>query len=53
VTQAILEENVISEPTDASPEQQHKWVYVFEEGNGENKALFCSKCAGLCDMTRT
>ncbi len=34
------------------PEQQHKWVYVFEEGNGENKSLFGGKGAGLCEMTR-
>ena len=35
---------------DAAP--AHKWVYLFEEGNGENKSLFGGKGAGLCEMTR-
>ncbi|HXD33441.1 MAG TPA: pyruvate, phosphate dikinase [Pyrinomonadaceae bacterium] len=30
----------------------HKWVYLFEEGNGESKALLGGKGAGLCEMTR-
>jgi pyruvate, orthophosphate dikinase len=30
----------------------HKWVYLFEEGNGENKTLLGGKGAGLCEMTR-
>jgi pyruvate,orthophosphate dikinase len=37
---------------DASPEQPHKWVYLFEEGSGDNKALFGGKGAGLCEMTQ-
>jgi len=52
VTEAILEENEVSESDDTSAEQQHKWVYVFEEGNGENKSLFGGKGAGLSEMTR-
>ncbi|HXM34948.1 MAG TPA: PEP/pyruvate-binding domain-containing protein, partial [Pyrinomonadaceae bacterium] len=30
----------------------HKWVYLFEEGSGDNKALLGGKGAGLCEMTR-
>ena len=39
-----------TEKTPAETEQ--KWVYLFEEGNGENKSLFGGKGAGLCEMTR-
>src|SRR5436853_754689 len=43
----------VSEPAEAIEEQeQHKWVYLFEEGSGDNKALFGGKGAGLCEMTR-
>jgi pyruvate, orthophosphate dikinase len=52
VTEAILEATETTEANDASPEQQHKWVYLFEEGNGDNKSLFGGKGAGLCEMTR-
>jgi len=41
----------VSEAKDVS-EEQHKWVYLFEEGSGDNKALFGGKGAGLCEMTR-
>jgi pyruvate,orthophosphate dikinase len=30
----------------------HKWVYLFEEGSGDNKSLLGGKGAGLCEMTR-
>ena len=30
----------------------HKWVYLFEEGPGDDKALLGGKGAGLCEMTR-
>jgi pyruvate,orthophosphate dikinase len=30
----------------------HKWVYLFEEGSAEDKALLGGKGAGLCEMTR-
>src|SRR5438309_2910525 len=33
-------------------QQPHKWVYLFEEGSGDNKSLFGGKGAGLCEMTR-
>ncbi len=29
-----------------------KWVYLFEEGSGEDKTLLGGKGAGLCEMTR-
>jgi pyruvate, orthophosphate dikinase len=29
-----------------------KWVYLFEEGSGDNKSLLGGKGAGLCEMTR-
>src|SRR5260370_14943054 len=38
-------------PTAEEP-QQHKWVYLFEEGSGDNKTLFGGKGAGLCEMTK-
>jgi pyruvate,orthophosphate dikinase len=49
VTEAILE---APEETDATEPQERKWVYLFEEGNGDNKSLFGGKGAGLCEMTR-
>jgi pyruvate, orthophosphate dikinase len=49
VPEATLEVTEI-ESTPAETEQ--KWVYLFEEGNGENKTLFGGKGAGLCEMTR-
>src|SRR5437660_2528149 len=43
----------VSEPAEAIEEEpQHKWVYLFEEGSGDNKSLFGGKGAGLCEMTR-
>ena len=36
----------ITEPT------THKWVYLFDEGAGDDKALLGGKGAGLCEMTR-
>src|SRR5205085_5180702 len=35
-----------------SQNNSHKWVYLFEEANGDNKALFGGKGAGLAEMTR-
>ena len=50
MTEATLE---ISDPETETPaHEQHKWVYLFEEGNGDNKSLFGGKGAGLCEMTR-
>jgi pyruvate,orthophosphate dikinase len=35
-----------------SQNQAHKWVYLFEEGDGGARALLGGKGAGLADMTR-
>src|ERR671938_117874 len=35
-----------------SNNQAHKWVYLFEEGDGSARALLGGKGAGLADMTR-
>jgi pyruvate, orthophosphate dikinase len=35
-----------------SQNQAHKWVYLFEEGDGQARALLGGKGAGLADMTR-
>ncbi|HJU54263.1 MAG TPA: pyruvate, phosphate dikinase [Pyrinomonadaceae bacterium] len=35
-----------------SQNQSRKWVYLFEEGSGEDKSLLGGKGAGLAEMTR-
>ncbi|HEY0320629.1 MAG TPA: pyruvate, phosphate dikinase [Pyrinomonadaceae bacterium] len=35
-----------------SQNRDRKWVYLFEEGSGEDKSLLGGKGAGLADMTR-
>jgi pyruvate,orthophosphate dikinase len=35
-----------------SQNQSNKWVYLFEEGDGSQRALLGGKGAGLADMTR-
>src|SRR2546429_8901713 len=41
------------EETQEVPEQTtNKWVYLFEEGSGDDKSLLGGKGAGLCEMTR-
>ncbi len=35
-----------------NPQATTKWVYLFEEGDGQNKTLLGGKGAGLCEMTR-
>jgi pyruvate,orthophosphate dikinase len=42
----------VTEAKESTASPSHKWVYLFEEGNGENKSLFGGKGAGLCEMTR-
>lgn len=37
---------------ETSENTAHKWVYLFEDGSGEDKALLGGKGAGLCEMTR-
>src|SRR6266567_3857715 len=43
---------IVTKNNGESPSQQHKWVYLFEEGSGDNKSLFGGKGAGLCEMTQ-
>lgn len=43
---AIEESAKVPEP------KASKWVYLFEEGNGDDKSLLGGKGAGLCEMTR-
>jgi pyruvate,orthophosphate dikinase len=35
-----------------SHENEHKWVYLFADGDGSDKNLLGGKGAGLCEMTR-
>jgi len=42
----------VTEANQSTESPSHKWVYLFEEGNGDNKSLFGGKGAGLCEMTR-
>ncbi|MEP6635382.1 MAG: pyruvate, phosphate dikinase, partial [Acidobacteriota bacterium] len=42
----------IEETPQATDLTTNKWVYLFEEGSGENKGLLGGKGAGLCEMTR-
>jgi pyruvate,orthophosphate dikinase len=35
-----------------SQSSEHKWVYLFEDGDGQQRALLGGKGAGLADMTR-
>src|SRR6266403_851556 len=43
---------VTEEATEVMDEKTNKWVYLFEEGPGDNKELLGGKGAGLCEMTR-
>ncbi|HSE25262.1 MAG TPA: pyruvate, phosphate dikinase, partial [Pyrinomonadaceae bacterium] len=43
---------VIEKASEANEQQTTKWVYLFEEGPGDDKALLGGKGAGLCEMTR-
>src|SRR5256886_16666994 len=39
------------EETQEVPEQTtNKWVYLFEEGSGDDRSLLGGKGAGLCEM---
>jgi len=42
----------IEEASELTDETTHKWVYLFEEGSGDDKSLLGGKGAGLCEMTR-
>src|SRR5919199_522367 len=42
----IIEDNLVFQDRD------RKWVYLFEEGSGDDKLLLGGKGAGLAEMTR-
>src|SRR6195256_6200812 len=42
----------IEEPKEVPAHTSNKWVYLFEEGSGDDKSLLGGKGAGLCEMTR-
>src|SRR6266536_3603356 len=42
----------IEETQEVSDQTTNKWVYLFEEGSGDDKSLLGGKGAGLCEMTR-
>ena len=49
----MIEANVLkNEEKPLAPETPQKWVYLFEEGSGDNKSLLGGKGAGLSEMTR-
>ena len=51
----MTETNTLNEETpEVADDQQpaQKWVYLFEEGSGDDKTLLGGKGAGLCEMTR-
>src|ERR1043166_2215983 len=43
---------VTEETPEITESKTHKWVYLFEEGPGDDKSLLGGKGAGLCEMTR-
>jgi pyruvate,orthophosphate dikinase len=44
--------SAIEETQEVPAETTNKWVYLFEEGSGDDKSLLGGKGAGLCEMTR-
>jgi len=48
----VTKENVVAAENAVNKKTPYKWVYLFEEGSGDNKALLGGKGAGLCEMTR-
>src|SRR5215203_940413 len=43
---------VTEETSETTEPKTNKWVYLFDEGPGDDKALLGGKGAGLCEMTR-
>src|SRR5215204_1799143 len=43
---------VTEEASEITEPKTNKWVYLFDEGPGDDKALLGGKGAGLCEMTR-
>src|SRR5439155_8367104 len=52
VSEATLDVTEANDAATTTEDQPHKWVYLFEEGSGDNKSLFGGKGAGLCEMTQ-
>ncbi|MEA2176296.1 MAG: hypothetical protein QOD00_3888, partial [Blastocatellia bacterium] len=48
----MLNTALVEEETLRSQDSAHKWVYLFEEGSGDDKNLLGGKGAGLAEMTR-
>lgn len=48
----MIEADALKEEKLVAHETVQKWVYLFEEGSGEDKALLGGKGAGLSEMTR-
>ena len=45
----MIEEKELTEATETE-EHPHKWVYLFEEGSGDNKSLFGGKGNRCADV---
>src|SRR6186997_3200406 len=43
---------VTEETSEITEQTTNKWVYLFDDGPGDDKALLGGKGAGLCEMTR-
>ena len=43
---------VTEETSEVAEPKTNKWVYLFDDGPGDDKALLGGKGAGLCEMTR-
>ncbi len=48
----MAEANLLKEENPVTEETTRKWIYLFDEGSGEDKALLGGKGAGLSEMTR-
>ncbi len=48
----MAEANLLKEEHPLAEQTAQKWVYLFEDGSGEDKALLGGKGAGLSEMTR-
>src|SRR5687767_11982081 len=43
---------VTEEASESTEQKTNKWVYLFDEGSGDDKTLLGGKGAGLCEMTQ-
>ena len=43
---------VTQETPETTEPKTNKWVYLFDEGPGDDKSLLGGKGAGLCEMTQ-